>query len=150
MANGKTSKALPALAHAVVYSLPFLLLTPTLIAWLTIFGTHYLIDRYRLARYVCWAKNFLAPMTRYYEHRGQIWMRRYDSLDRAAMRPIHDTMSVAPPEATTRFARTNPPFAECAKTGYPADRPDWLAIWLLIFADNTIHIIINGLAMAYL
>ncbi len=34
-------------------------------------------------------------------------------------------------------------------TGYPEDTPDWLSVWLLIITDNTLHIIINGLAIYY-
>jgi len=70
-----------------------------------IFGTHELIDRYRLARYVVWTKNWLGP---------------------------------------------NRPWVECSMTGYPAGRPTWLTVWLLIIADNICHICINGLALKYL
>jgi len=41
-------------------------------------------------------------------------------------------------------------WAECAATGYPPDRPAWLAVWLLIIADNVMHVVINGLAIRYL
>lgn len=33
-------------------------------------------------------------------------------------------------------------------TGYRDDVPPWLAVWLLIIADNTIHLICNGIALA--
>ncbi len=33
---------------------------------------------------------------------------------------------------------------------YPPDRPPWLAVWLLIIADNVMHVLINGLALRYL
>lgn len=105
MATNKTKEHVPALAHAVVYSLPFLAFGPSLVAWTVIFGTHFLIDRYRLARYIVWAKNWLGP---------------------------------------------NRPWAECSGTGYPADRPAWLAVWLLIIADNVLHVLINGAALRYL
>lgn len=105
MANNKTKHSGAAFAHALVYSLPFLLLTTMAVPWLVILGTHFLIDRFRLARYVVWAKNWLGP---------------------------------------------NRPWSECVATGYPADRPAWLAVWLLIIADNVLHVIINGLALRYL
>lgn len=105
MANEKTRRHWPALAHALTYSLPFLVFRPSAAAWLTILVTHFLIDRYRLARYVVWAKNWLGP---------------------------------------------NRPWSECVATGYPADRPAWLAVWLLIIADNICHILLNGLALRYL
>lgn len=34
-------------------------------------------------------------------------------------------------------------------TGYPEDVPPWLAVWLYIIADNTLHLICNG-AILYL
>jgi hypothetical protein len=61
MASEKTKKNLAALVHGVVYSLPFLLLTRVWWALLIIAGTHAAIDRWRLAKYVCFAKNFFAP-----------------------------------------------------------------------------------------
>jgi hypothetical protein len=61
MANEKTKRWLPAVAHAMTYALPFLVLTRSPLALLVIAGTHAVIDHYRLARHVGWAKNFLAP-----------------------------------------------------------------------------------------
>lgn len=106
MATQKTSRIAVALVHALAYSLPFLFLRPSLAAWVVIVATHAVIDRWRLARYVVWAKEWLAPT-----------------------RP--------------------PPLADCP-TGYPADKPAWLAVWLLIIADNAMHIAINGAALRYL
>ena len=108
MADQKTKRHIAALAHAVVYALPFLVFRPSLTAWLVIFGTHFLIDRYRLARYVVFAKNYLAPSSWWY------------------------------------------PWAECQATGYHKERPVWLAVWLMIFADNILHVIINGAALRFL
>lgn len=105
MAINKTKRLTPAVVHAFVYALPFLVLRPSLTAWAVIFATHALIDRYRLARYVVWAKNWLGP---------------------------------------------NRPWAECSATGYPKDRPDWLTVWLLIAADNILHVVINGIALRFL
>ena len=31
---------------------------------------------------------------------------------------------------------------------FTADKPAWLAVWLLIIADNTLHLICNGVAIA--
>ena len=106
MAREKTSRLAVAIVHALAYSLPFLLLRPSLAAWLVIVATHAVIDRWRLARFVVWAKEWIAPTC-------------------------------------------PPPFAECP-TGYPADKPAWLAVWLLIIADNTMHVAINGAALRYL
>lgn len=40
-------------------------------------------------------------------------------------------------------------FAESG-TGYAADTPVWLATWLLIIVDNTLHVTINLLAVTFL
>jgi hypothetical protein len=108
MAAEKTRRWWPALAHALTYGLPYLLVTRSPAALAVIVVTHAVIDRYRLARHVVWAKNLLAP---------------------AAYRR---------------------PWRECSATGYPSDRPVWLATWLMIIADNTIHLLINMGAVAWL
>lgn len=63
MANNKTKKWLPAIVHAVLYSVPFLLLTTSVLAIAVIASTHLLIDHYRLARHLTFAKNMMAPMS---------------------------------------------------------------------------------------
>jgi hypothetical protein len=108
MANEKTKSHGPALVHAAVYSLPFLLLQPSATALVVILWSHFVIDRYRLARFVVYAKNWLAP-----RHYWYAW-------------------------------------ADCAGTGYHKDRPAWLAVWLMIAADNTLHLAINHLALRFL
>lgn len=105
MANEKTKQHTAAAAHAGVYTLSFLLLTRSPAALAVVFGTHFLIDRYRLARYVVFAKNYIAPRA------------------------------------------TWPAWANCVGTGYPSERPPWLAVWLLIIADNILHVLINGWAL---
>ena len=35
-------------------------------------------------------------------------------------------------------------------TGYGEDVPAWLAVWLLIIADNTLHLLINTAAVVWL
>jgi hypothetical protein len=98
MAINKTKSLPVAIIHATVYSLPFFLLGsfPAVIA---IWASHAVIDRYRLARYVVFAKNFL----------GKPW----------------------------------PNWSDCIATGYPSERPAWMAVWLMIIADNTLHLAIN-------
>ena len=39
---------------------------------------------------------------------------------------------------------------DCAATGYPASMPAWLAVWLMIVVDNTLHLTINAIALALL
>lgn len=108
MATEKVKRTWPALLHAIVYTLPFLLLTQTIAALLIIGVTHFAIDRYRLARFVVYFKNnVLSPTPR--------WLPWYD----------------------------------CRATGYPSAVPPWLSVWLLIIADNTLHLICNGVALAW-
>ncbi len=105
MAQEKTKRWWPAIAHAVSYGLPFLLITQSVLALAVIVGTHAVIDRYRLARHVVWFKNQLAPRP---------------------FRPPH------------------------TPTGHGPDRPDWLSVWLLIIADNILHVLINIAAVIWL
>ena len=35
-------------------------------------------------------------------------------------------------------------------TGYPDDTPPWLSVWLLFIVDNTMHLLINTAAIAWL
>lgn len=51
MALNKTRSHKWAFSHALLYAIGFVWLAPSLVAWLVIFGTHFLIDRYRLAAY---------------------------------------------------------------------------------------------------
>lgn len=105
MATEKTKRSLAAVVHAVTYAIPFLLLTldPAALAFIVV--THFAVDRWRLARYVCWVKNWPWPGRR--------------------------------------------PWADCVTTGYPADRPAWLTTWLLIIVDNTIHVLLNAVAIRW-
>ena len=96
-----------ALFHAFIYSIPFyIFIDISFTAFLVIFLTHAIIDRYRLAKYVIFARNWL-----------------------------HDR---------------NLKWVDCSGTGYHKGKPAWLSVWLLIIADNTMHLTINYLAIAYL
>jgi hypothetical protein len=106
MAKEKTKRSLAALVHVITYTLLFLLLTRSVASLSVIAGTHFVIDRWRLARFVCWAKNLPYP--------GHL------------------------------------PWAECRATGYPPTTPVWLATWLMIVVDNTMHVVINGAALRWL
>lgn len=104
MAAEKVKHHGPAAAHAASYAACFLPLTRSWKALAVIGGTHFVIDRWRLAKHVCWAKNQLAP---------------------SEYRPGH------------------------TPTGHSADKPDWMAVWLLIIADNTMHLTINRWALRH-
>lgn len=129
VAQTKTKSNWPALCHVSLYGVPFavlLALSPmnfwgAVGAVYTIVITHFFIDRYRLARYVCYAKNFLAPQRTQvpsetecpsYQHWWWSWK-------------------------------------ECEKTGYPPTTPNHLADWLLIVTDNTMHLCINAAAIHF-
>jgi hypothetical protein len=66
MAQTKTRHPAPAALHAASYAACFLPLTRSPWRLAVIGGTHYLIDRHRLARYVVWAKNQAAPAAHRY------------------------------------------------------------------------------------
>jgi hypothetical protein len=61
MANGKTHASLPAAIHAIVYCTPFLLLSQSPLPLAIIATSHFAIDRWRLARYIAWLKNWMSP-----------------------------------------------------------------------------------------
>lgn len=105
MANEKTKRWWPAIAHAATYTLPYALVTQSPLALLVIGGTHAVIDRYRLAKHLCWAKNQLVPK---------------------------------------RFRST---WDDCKATGFTPDKPPFMAVWLMIIADNTVHLLINTAAI---
>lgn len=46
--------------------------------------------------------------------------------------------------------RPRPTWDDSRATGYPSSTPPWLAVWLMIIVDNTLHILINVLAVKYL
>lgn len=102
MATRKTRSSFAAAIHATAYALPFLFIGSAT-AVLSIGISHFFVDRFRLARYVVFAKNQLG------------W-------------PL-------------------PKWEDCKATGYPSSVPPWMAVWLMIVADNTIHLACNYLAL---
>ena len=105
MATQKTKAWWPAIVHATLYSISFFLLGSKL-AVVVIWISHLLIDRFRLARFVVFAKNHIG------------W-------------PF-------------------PQWSDCTVTGFSSSVPAWLAVWLLIIVDNTIHLAINYAALRWL
>lgn len=111
MADNKTKQHFAAAVHAITYTLPFLLITQNPAALAFICGTHFVVDRWRLARFVVWLKN--GPLVIEDKPKWRFtWM----------------------PVTATGYAETKPPF---------------LAIWLLIIADNIIHVVCNALAIHF-
>lgn len=99
MADNKTKQHFAAAVHAITYTLPFLLITQSPAALATICGSHFVVDRWRLARFVVWLKNG--------------------------------------------------PWLPLTATGYQDSKPPFLAIWLLIIADNIVHVVCNALAIHF-
>lgn len=108
MATEKVKSWWPALVHGFFYTLPFFFITQSPLALLFIGGTHAIIDRYRLAKHLSFAKNFLAPR--------KFW----------------------------------PTWSDSKATGYPSETPAWMAVWLMIIADNTLHLLLNIVAVLWL
>lgn len=104
-ATEKVNSSLPAITHAVKYTACFIPLTKDPRALLIIGGTHYIIDRYRLAKQLVWFKNQIGVPAKH----------RYKFKDSVA--------------------------------GYSKETPIWLSTWLLIAADNTVHMAINHYAI---
>ena len=71
MANEKTKRLWPAIVHGLTYTLPFYFITHSPLALFVIFATHVVIDRWRLAKYVVWAKNQVAPRNYRYSFTGE-------------------------------------------------------------------------------
>lgn len=107
MANEKVKDIRMALLHAFVYSVPFyIFIDMSITAFMVMFLSHAFIDRYRVVKYIIFARNRLHDKTLKWE--------------------------------------------DCSATGYHKDKPIWLSVWLMIIADNTLHLAINYMAIAYL
>lgn len=64
MARHKHKRLDAVLLHVLFYTLPFVLITQEPVALALIAGSHLLIDRFGLARYVAWLKNRPWPESR--------------------------------------------------------------------------------------
>lgn len=135
MATTKTSEWKGALCHVLAYSPLFLFLTTSPLALLVIVGSHFVIDHWRLARFVIFAKNRLAPRT---------------SL--VLVKISNDAQNAGPDGYYHEWKEVNNwhKWEDCDKTGFHKDVPVWLSTWLLIIVDNIIHIAINGAALKWL
>ena len=135
MANENAKKSLAALIHAGSYALPFFLFRPSLAALAVILWTHFFIDRFRLARFVVYAKNFLSPR----------------SSREVTYEEVATTAGGVPYFSEhVKVSQWWFPWADCKATGYPSARPPWMSVWLLIIADNVMHVLINGAALKWL
>ena len=128
MATEKTRNNIAAAIHAICYTLPFMLVTQSFMALSAICASHFLVDRFRLARYIVWLKN------------GPFYL--YEPEPATNLNGWRD-----PPRLGFRQRLTVKPVTA---TGYPDDVPAWLSVWLLIITDNTVHLLCNGVAIGML
>jgi hypothetical protein len=141
MAQNKTKSSLAAFVHAFFYMLAFLFLHPSVAAFAAMFWTHFFIDRYRLARYMVWAKNWIGPRKKWFRKLAGGCPYWTDEAEEG---------EVFRPDGYNAVHAPTPPFWACRATGYPPNAPAWLSVWLLIIADNTLHLTINYLALRFL
>ncbi len=143
MAQAKTGRGKEALyavtTHALVYTACFLVLTFDWRALAVIGGTHWLIDHFRLARYVSWAKNFLAPSL---SLRGSPVLPEDRDIDK-------EYEAIQGEAKYLEVKRWHHSWEDCKGTGYHKDTPAWLAVWLMTITDNTMHFVINAAALWY-
>jgi hypothetical protein len=109
--NPKHASRWPAWAvclfHALLYTLPFVILTRSWRALLVIGVTHRLIDHFGLGAKFSWLKN--------------------------------------------RVLGCSHSWAECkGSCGYSPDRPAFLTVWLTILVDNSLHLLLNYVALRWL
>lgn len=105
IAEMKTQRWREAIIHGILYTIPYAFITLNPWALLIIGGTHIVIDRYRLIKYINYAKNQLGPKIVRYK------------------------------------------WSDADGTGYHSSTPAWLSTWLMIIADNTLHLAINTAAI---
>ncbi len=130
MAKNKRNSSFWAGFHAIVYSLPFFLLEPSWFAWSMICGSHFLIDRFGLARFVVLAKNIVLGL-------WPQWL--LQQIYRSAGR-----------DEEWKNDRQRLTWVNCRTTGYPSDVQPWLAGIMIIVSDNTIHLLINWASLQWL
>jgi Protein of unknown function (DUF3307) len=133
MATRKTSSSLWCGIHVCLYTLPFLVLVRSPTALAIILGTHFIIDRFALAKmwtefYGVGSEGYFAR--RYRERFNAEWERR--KREQAA--------SIFPDFATLDV-KMKPDFVP---------PPSFLGVWLIIIVDNTFHLLINHIAVNYL
>ncbi len=155
VAGNKYTKKWVAALHAVIYTLPFLLLTRNPWALAIICVTHGIIDHYKVANYVAWAKNWLAPRSVVISRMGfrcsdcDVSFSYEGTKENGHVCPLCGGVNVEQVNnEIIRLARVKP-WVECKLTGYDPDRPIWLTVWLSIITDNSMHIAINYVALRY-
>jgi hypothetical protein len=126
MALNKNSKTIPCLVHVILYTIIFLFITHSLLALFLIAFTHFIIDRWSVAKYIIYIKNFINPTFSYYPFEKCCITGYYD-----------DWMN--------RESFWEKDEAEPSKV-----RPKFITTWLYIISDNTLHLLCNYIILALL
>jgi len=120
-ATEKTKRFLPAFIHATIYSLPFLAVCWSY-WWLVIWISHFFIDRYRLAVYIVRLKNFSFGL---------------------------ECIETKIPEGISYKYKWVFRIPDASNFGYPKEVPAFMSIWLMIIADNILHVCINSVSIYF-
>lgn len=126
--------------HCFTYSVCFIPLTHSWKALVAIFATHFLIDRFGLARYVVWFKELQSNIQIPWR-----WANKTGYFDPEALTEDEKQYSVLL-SGICDVKRTVPELLADPNI----NRPIWIRVWLTIIADNTLHLLCNALALAYL
>lgn len=136
MANTKTRSSFAALVHAATYTAVFLAITRAPLPLAIIGGTHFLIDRFRLARY--WVEFWGVGCDGWVARQARRLACRRAIASEQAMR--FNTYAPSPSETCIEAIK--------AEYAAPEPAPPFLAVWLLIIVDNTIHLMVNAAALS--
>jgi len=146
LALNKSKRALPCALHCLTYTLPFLFVTRCSSALFVIYATHYLLDRYGLARYVIWLKEWQTPKGHY----PFSWCSMTGYLDEEKARPVLDMAKLDGESDTCEQLRELMAWLSDGLDDQTVNRPIWIRVWLTIVADNTLHLTFNYLALRFL
>ncbi len=139
MAMRKNKVTWICLLHCLTYTVCFIPLTSSWRALGLIFVTHFLIDRFGLARYAIWLKEWQSPypimpfswcsMTGYFDpEKAQEAIRQWGNQDRISHLTRWYSNLVEDPLV---------------------NRPIWIRVWLFIITDNLFHLMCNYAALTY-
>jgi len=128
-AMNKSKHSLPCLIHVLIYTACFLVITTSWKALLVIGITHFILDRWHFFnKRLIWLKNHIGPGFKFVPFEKCNATGYYDNI----MNEV-----------------TGKPFTNEVINGF-SPRLNYITIWLYIVTDNTLHLVINYLALTYL
>ncbi len=77
MAMNKTKRSWPALVHVFFYTIPFFFLTTDIFDLILISGTHFLIDRFSIAKHIASLRDYICPIKLWFvkkEDNKPVWL----------------------------------------------------------------------------